>query len=153
MSFCVFLFLLLFTFRMSLSRRNEERKKIRKWKEKHFNGSMCSLWFSSCCFSWKLLSCIFMDENQLAKISFAGEIERKLFPCIEKLWKAMPSGSQRRQHRDKDWNSRFSPKLLCKWDQKILQLNWTDVTINFTLKTLHILEYQNSFHISQNRLI
>lgn len=51
---------------------------------------MCSLCFFSS-HSWKLLSCIFIDENQLAKISSAvgwrEKNERKLFPCIEKLWK------------------------------------------------------------------
>lgn len=51
-----------------------------KWKTKRRrrrnNGSMCTLWFFFL-FSWKLLNCIFMDENQLAKILFAGKTSRK----------------------------------------------------------------------------
>lgn len=92
----------------------------------------------------KLLSCIFMDGNQLAKISLLLDDD-----CIENYGKWCLQVARR-----EDWNSRF----FCSWScyaneiKNILQSNWTDATINFlyfeSYKMLHFLPYQNSLHIS-----
>jgi hypothetical protein len=93
-----------------------------------------------------------MDGNQLAKISFAGEHKKNYIPATKNYGKRCLQVAKEHSIEIKIEIQGFHRSCYAN-EIKILQLNWTDATMNFIRKTLHFLPDQNSFHISQNRLI
>lgn len=105
----VVLFLLLFTFRLSL-RRRKKRSSTKKKNESTFSTmATCAVYdFILWLLLLKLLSCIFMDENQLAKIS---TVFGKIISLQRELWKIGSSGS----HDKANTRDEFQGFLLFSW--------------------------------------